>query len=110
MRHRSSIFILCGLLLAVAIAYQARRLWRRCGDEEVMALLAQLLPRDTHGDGVIITGARLLARQFLSFPYQCEADTRPVRGNVDLSKRGWQHVQYMVSTLDGRRRVSLSQP
>ncbi len=109
MRHRTVMLIVAGLLIIAALSFEARRLWRRCGDEEIAGLLAKVLPRDTDGDGIVISNARLLAGQFFAFPYQCEADTTPLRGNVDLSKQSWQHIQYTVSHIDGMQHVSLVQ-
>jgi hypothetical protein len=110
MRRRTVMLLGGSLLLAGAIADETSRLWNRCENEDVTVMLAKLIPRDRDGDGVFIIGARLTEGQLFASPYECEADTTPIRGNVDLSKKAWQHLRYMVSMVDGVRHVILLAP
>jgi hypothetical protein len=93
-----------------AIVAQANHMLNRCGDEQVTHMLAKLIPRDHDGDGVFILKPHLSEGQLFAFPYQCEASTMPIRGNVDLAMKKWQSVKYAVSTRGNTRHVDLVQP
>jgi hypothetical protein len=109
-RRRTVLLLGGSLLLAGVIAYQTFRMWHRCRNEDATAILVKLIPRDPDGDGVFIIGARLSEGQLFAYPYQCEADTMPIRGNVDLSKKARRHLRYIVSMVGGVRHVILLKP
>jgi hypothetical protein len=95
------------LALAGLLAYAGHRLSDRCGVDPIIEQLTAMLPKDQDGDGFVVSNIQLAPDQFFAWPYRCEADVTPIRGNVDLSQKQWQHVQYEVSGGEARSHVRL---
>ena len=91
-----------GLGLIGAASLEAVHLQHRCRTVDVTDSLASHLPKDKDGDGVVISNAHLMAGQFFSFPYACEADATPLRSGIDLSAQAWTHFEFEVFTLAGK--------
>ncbi|WP_158746688.1 hypothetical protein [Acidisphaera sp. L21] len=82
----------------------------RCGRGSVTDMLAKVIPHDQDNDGLVISNAHLLRGQFFAFPYQCEADSTPLRGGIDLTEQRWKHVEFEVSQLNGHIALRVLSP
>jgi hypothetical protein len=100
---RRGLAVLAIVAVIVGAGYVAQRLATRCDSEEALRDLVRLLSSGTEGHGLIVFNVHATEGHL---PSQCEADTVPIRGNVDLSRKPTGHVGFSVSG-DGERRVTL---
>ena len=86
------------------------QLENRCRQEDVTDSLARQIRKPNEPNGVLISNAHLASGQLFSFPYECEADSTPLRSGIDLSAQAWSHVKFQVLKVAGKVDVKLLGP
>ena len=98
-------------LAVVAVAglswFGFTHLEHRCLRPDVTDALAGQIRQGNSPVGVLISNAHLASGQLFSFPYECEADSTPLRSGIDLSAQAWTHVKFEVLKVAGKLDVKI---